>query len=179
MRLLTLSGSLRPDSSNSAFLRAAARLAPAGWEITGFEGMDALPHFSPERDAAEAPPAVAALREALRAADAVLICSPEYAHGIPGSFKNLLDWVVGSGELVEKPVGILTGSPSADGGAFAHRQLMEVLTVMNARVVAEASFPIPNIRSKVQSGGVADADLAERLRSGLDALQTAASGAAR
>ncbi|HJU83181.1 MAG TPA: NAD(P)H-dependent oxidoreductase [Holophagaceae bacterium] len=174
MRILGLSGSLRSESANTALLRAVAKLAPSGVATPLFEGMDALPHFSPERDTDEPPASVRALREALRAADAILVCTPEYAHGMPGSLKNLLDWVVGSGELVEKPVGLLSGSPSASGGAFAHAQLLEVLGVMNTALVPEACFTIPSIRTKVRNDTVVDADLEARLRGALAALVAAA-----
>ena len=96
-----------------------------------------IPAFNPDLDAEGAtPPApVAHWRAALAEADAVLISSPEYAHGIPGVLKNALDWVVGSGELVNKPVGVLSASSAS---AFAHPQLVEVLTTMNALMIPEA-----------------------------------------
>jgi NAD(P)H-dependent FMN reductase len=140
-QLLTISGSLRTGSSNSTLLAAVARVAPSGIEVTPYTELAALPAFSPdvEEDASAVPEAVAHWRAALAAADAVLISSPEYAHGIPGAFKNALDWVVGSGELVNKRVGLL--SPSAMS-QFAHPQIVEVLTTMSAVVVPRATIVI-------------------------------------
>ena len=137
-RLLTVSGSLRSGSSNTALLGAAAIVAPAMVTVLAFDGLAALPAFSPdlEESAGPVPNAVADWRAALAAADAVLISSPEYAHGMPGVLKNALDWVVGSGELVGKRVGVLSASSAS---RFAHPQLVEVLSVMSAAMVAEAT----------------------------------------
>jgi chromate reductase, NAD(P)H dehydrogenase (quinone) len=73
-------------------------------EIILYDGVSRLPHFSPDLDGENAPAPVADWRAQLKTSDGVLISSPEYAHGVPGSLKNALDWVVGSGEFVEKPV---------------------------------------------------------------------------
>jgi len=97
--VLALSGSLRGDSSNGALLRAALALAPSTLAITyDTQSIAALPHFNPDLDTAEPPAAVRAFRERLGAAEGVIICSPEYAHGVPGALKNALDWIVSSGE---------------------------------------------------------------------------------
>ena len=96
--------------------------------MTLYEGLTELPHFNPDRD--DVPdPAVTSLRAQLQAADGVLISTPEYAHGVPGSLKNLLDWVVGSGELVDKPVALLHASRSP----WALASIRETLSVMSAR----------------------------------------------
>src|SRR5689334_16807102 len=120
-RLLTVSGSLRAGSSNSTLLAAAARLAPADAVVNMYGELSSLPAFSPdlEEDPSAVPDAVARWRNALAEADAVLFSSPEYAHGIPGAFKNALDWVVGSGELVGKPIGVFSASAASQ---FAHPQ---------------------------------------------------------
>src|SRR4051812_8583392 len=138
-RLLTVSGSLRAGSSNSALLVAAARVAPAHVTVTAYDMLAAIPAFNPdlEEGSAPLPGAVAHWRGALAAADAVLFSSPEYAHGIPGALKNALDWIVGSSEFVGKPVGVLSASAASQ---FAHPQLVEVLTVMSATVVPGATL---------------------------------------
>lgn len=139
-RLLTVSGSLRAGSSNSTLLAAAARLVPAGVVAHAFAELAILPAFSPDlEESPAAPEAIARWRRALSEADAVLFSSPEYAHGIPGAFKNALDWVVGSGELVDKRVGVLSASAASQ---FAHPQIVEVLTTMSAIVVPAATVVI-------------------------------------
>jgi len=140
-QLLTMSGSLRSGSSNSTLLAAAARVAPSGIEVTPYTDLAALPAFNPdlEENGTAVPEAVGRWRAALAAADAVLLSSPEYAHGIPGAFKNALDWVVGSGELVDKRIGLLCPSAASQ---FAHPQIVEVLTTMSAVVVPRVTVVI-------------------------------------
>ncbi|EKO17226.1 flavin reductase [Leptospira kirschneri str. H1] len=115
-------------------------------EIITFSELGDLPHFSPDRDGENSPESVKKYREVLRIVDGVLICTPEYAHNMPGVLKNSLDWVVGSGEYVNKPVMALSSSPSYMGGEKALQSLLTTLRAMNAAVVC--SFPIPFSRRK-------------------------------
>jgi chromate reductase, NAD(P)H dehydrogenase (quinone) len=110
--VLLVSGSLRPESVNSAVLRTAAALAGDGIRTTLYEGMGMLEHFNPDdgSDGGPVPASVADLRRRLAEADAVLFCTPEYAGSLPGSFKNLLDWTVGGGETYGKPVAWINAS---------------------------------------------------------------------
>jgi chromate reductase len=120
MRLLLITGSTRPRSTNSATLRTAAQLAGDGVTADVFEGLDTLPHFNPDHDHDPLPPPVVTLREAIAAADALVFCTPEYAGTLPGSFKNLLDWTVGGGEIYGKPTTwINVAAPGRGGGADA------------------------------------------------------------
>lgn len=171
MNFLAISGSLRSTSTNTALLRAAAQLAPENVTITIYDGLDDLPHFSPERDSATPPPAVIRLRMLLREADAVMICTPEYAHGMPGVLKNMLDWVVSSGEFVDKPVSVISASPSDTGGSRAHASLVHTLRVMTATLVEDASLIVPFVRTKLDaSGQLTDEKTADALRSVVGAL---------
>src|SRR4051812_1944935 len=165
MRFLAVSGSLRAGSSNAALLGAAALLLPPGHALTHFGGIGALPAFNPDDDVEPAPPAVEAWRQALREADAVLISSPEYAHGVPGALKNALDWVVGSGELYLKPVGLLNPSPESQ---FAQPQLAEVLRTMTAVVAPEATITVrlPR-RGATPEQAASDPDVARAVRAAL------------
>lgn len=168
MRILTISGSLRAVSSNGAALDAAALLAGPGAQVQRYEGLAELPHFNPDLDVEPAPPAVARLRDALAAADAVLLSVPEYAHGVPGAFKNALDWVVGSGELVGKPVGLLNTSPRA---MHAQTSLQETLRTMSADLRPDACVEVPISGRVLQAEAIAVAPaLAAPIRAALDAL---------
>ena len=131
LKWLAISGSLRAASSNSALLQAAATLAPADVTVEIYDGMGALPHFNPDDDNEAVPTAVVDFRARVVAADALIICTPEYVHGLPGSFKNLLDWLVSGGELWDKPVIIIR---VANRGEFAHASLAEILKTLMARV---------------------------------------------
>lgn len=151
IRILAISGSLRRSSSNSSLLRAAVNLAPKGVEITLYDGLADLPHFNPDLEGSE-PSAVLDFRLQLERSDGVLISSPEYAHGVPGSLKNALDWVVGSGELVDKPVAMLNASLMATS---AQASLNETIAVMSARVIKEASLTIPLQGKHLDESGIA------------------------
>ncbi len=125
MRILGVSGSLREKSKNTMALRSAEA-------VVLFEELGMLPHFNPDLDAAPFPESVLRWRAALVAADAVVISSPEYAHGVPGVLKNALDWVVGSGEFMDKPVALLDLGGHSE---FVYVQLAEILQTMMAQVV--------------------------------------------
>ncbi|WP_426702674.1 NADPH-dependent FMN reductase [Rhodanobacter sp. Col0626] len=133
-RVLCLSGSLRRVSANTAALQAAQQLAPESLELELHDGLGALPLFNPDNDVEPLPPAVRALREAVGRADALLIACPEYAHGVPGVFKNLLDWLVGSLELPGKPVLLL--NTAARGSYHAQEALDEILRTMSAQMLS-------------------------------------------
>jgi NAD(P)H-dependent FMN reductase len=107
--------------------------------VTSYSELAALPAFNPdvEQGSEPLPEAVTRWRDALARADAVLFSSPEYAHGIPGALKNALDWAVGGSEIIGKPVGVLSASAAS---RFVHPQLVEVLSVISARVVPEATL---------------------------------------
>jgi NAD(P)H-dependent FMN reductase len=99
-----------------------------------YESLDDIPHFSPDRDGEQPPAAVAALRTEVRAADAVLIATPEYAGGIPGVLKNALDWLVGSGELYGKRTIVVSAAPGENRGHNARAWLEQTLRMQGARV---------------------------------------------
>ncbi|WIV62028.1 NADPH-dependent FMN reductase [Amycolatopsis nalaikhensis] len=134
-------------------------------ETTTYPGLAELPHFNPDDDRDPLHPAVAELRAAVKEADAVLICTPEYAGGLPGSFKNLLDWTVGGGEIYGKPVAWINASSVAapTGGRDAHDSLRKVLTYAGAKIVEEACARIPVSRAVVADGRVTDPDLRGRI----------------
>ena len=113
MQLLTVSGSLRAKSSNASVLDALPLLVPERIRITRYAGLADLPHFNPDLEMTALPEVVAALRRDVGAADGLILSSPEYAHGIAGSFKNLLDWLVGSLDFPGKPVAVINAAPRA------------------------------------------------------------------
>jgi len=139
-RVLCLCGSLRRVSANRAALEAAQALAPASLQLEIHRGMDVLPPFSPDLEVDPLPRPVLDLREAVGRADALLVACPEYAHGIPGAFKNLLDWLVGAVEFPGKPVLLL--NTSARGSHHAQDALMDVLGTMSARLLTEEPLPV-------------------------------------
>ena len=170
MRILAISGSLRARSSNTELLRAAALVANPSWTFDFYDGLGALPHFNPDLDfeGATPPAAVADLRARIAAADALLICSPEYAHGVPGSLKNALDWMVSDAAMIGKPIALLNASARS---TFAHSQLAETLRTMSTRLVDDASIVIPLDGRRLDAAGIAaDPALVSLLEGALDAL---------
>jgi chromate reductase, NAD(P)H dehydrogenase (quinone) len=174
MLILAISGSLRASSSNTALLQAAAILAPRGVEVVLYGGLGNLPHFNPDLDGEMAPPAVGDWRSRLRNSDGVVFSVPEYAHGVPGTLKNGLDWVVGSGEFVDKPVTLFNASAR---GTFAQASLTETLTVMSAKMAHKASVTLQLLGKPVTAGQIAaDPEMSAVLRSALEELACAIKG---
>jgi chromate reductase len=162
MKILAISGSLREQSTNTALLRAAALAAPSPIRVVLYEQMETLPAFNPDLDLEPAPETVSRFRAQLRDCSAVVFSTPEYAHGIPGSLKNALDWVVGSGELSGKPVALMNASSR---GEFAQAALREVLNTMDARLISEAEVTVPLLgRGLGVADIVADPEFAPLIR---------------
>jgi NAD(P)H-dependent FMN reductase len=170
MKILGLSGSLRAASINSALLRAAKRLAPPGVTLSVFAGVGALPLFNPDLEQC-LPEPVVALHAAVAAADALIIASPEYAHGVSAPIKNTLDWLVSFEPFVDMPVAVLNASPRA---RHADAALRETLQTMSARIIEPASVSIALLGAKLDEDGmVEDAGVADAIRGALLALQAA------
>ena len=147
---------MRAGSSNAAVLRTIQEIAPAGVETELYERLATLPHFNPDDDYDPLDPAVVELRAAIAASDAVLFSTPEYAGALPGSFKNLLDWTVGGGEIYGKPVAWInaSGRNAPTGGRDAHDSLRKVLGYTGAEIVEEACCGCRSPRKLVGEDGV-------------------------
>ena len=143
MRIFTLCGSPRTQSSNRALLRAYERLAPSTMSFRHFEQLHTLPHFNPDLDGDRVPQEVAILRSMIAESDVVVISTPEYAHALPGSLINALDWLVSDPAFVGKAIVILHISR---GSTWALESLKEVLTTMSAEII-ESAFVSINLGS--------------------------------
>ncbi|MFC4603963.1 NADPH-dependent FMN reductase [Rhodococcus kronopolitis] len=173
--ILLLTGSLRGSSSNSALLRTAGALVPDGFRGVPYDGMAQLPHFNPDEDRDPLPPAVSDLRRRIADAAGLLICTPEYAGALPGSFKNLLDWTVGGVEICDKPTAWINVSANATGAANAHASLRLVLNYTGAAVVDEACVHLPVVPSMIDGRGlIADVDVRDGIGRSLAALARSA-----
>jgi NAD(P)H-dependent FMN reductase len=150
-RILLISGNTRAASLHTAALRTAARAAPPDITAALYDGLRDLPAFVPADYSPPGP--VSRLRQEVAAADAVLFCSPEFAGSIPGSLKNLLDWLVDGGDLGGKPVAWLSvAAPGRDEGA--RESLETVLAHANANVLRPACIRIPLDPTVVDVHGV-------------------------
>jgi chromate reductase, NAD(P)H dehydrogenase (quinone) len=165
LQILAISGSLRAISSNTAVLQAAAMLASENVAITFYSGLAYLPHFNPDLDIEPLPDSVIALRQQIQECDGLLISSPEYAHGVPGTMKNALDWLVSSLEFPEKPVALINTNPRA---TIALASLIEILTVMSAKIIESANITLPIAGSRLDAAGIAaDAELSSCLKNAI------------
>jgi chromate reductase, NAD(P)H dehydrogenase (quinone) len=164
-RILAISGSLRATSSNNAILKVVAGMVSPGVEFIIYNGVGNLPHFN---DSQEIPAAVQDFYNQLAAADGVFICTPEYAFGVPGSLKNALDWTVGTGDFVGKPVALVTASSVGDK---AHAALLHTLTAISADIVEGGTLLVSFIRSKMNDKGeIADTATYQAIKEVLDKL---------
>ncbi len=170
LSILAISGSLRAGSANGAIVDAAEQLAPVGTSVFVYDQLGELPMFNPDLEVTAPPAAVTVWRESLQTASAVLISSPEYAHGVPGVLKNALDWVVGTGEFMGKPIALITASAHS---SYVVAQLTETLSVMMGDVVIATALTFAQ-RPSTAAEVLAD----EGARAGLvDALEILAAAA--
>ena len=175
VQILMVSGSLRAQSTNTAVLRTALAVAPPGVAGALYDGMGGLPHFNPDDDREGEPvdPAVAELRVQIAAADALLLCTPEYAGALPGALKNLLEWTVGDAGTYRKPIAWINASgPAAPtGGADAHDSLAKVLKYVHADVVEPACIRLPVARADVgPDGTLTDGALRNKIAAAVQTL---------
>jgi chromate reductase, NAD(P)H dehydrogenase (quinone) len=166
MLVLGLSGSLRRDSHNRKLLRAAAEELPTGDRLGVWEGLGQLPIYDQDLDVAPAPAEVRRLRDAIAAADAVLISTPEYNHSIPGGLKNALDWAsrpFANNVLRDKPVAVVGASTGLFGAVWAQAETRKVLKAMGAHVI-ERELPVGSADGAFdEEGRLADPDLRTEL----------------
>lgn len=167
MRIVGICGSLQAASSNLTLLRSAADVLPAGVEFEIYDGIRDLPLFNPDIEAnGAAPESVVGWRAELVGADALLIASPEYGHSLPGSLKNAIDWVIGSGELESKIVAVTASVNHESRGGRGLDALLRTLAAVSARIVGGTAIARgPNERDRVRElvEAIADAVVASRI----------------
>jgi chromate reductase len=173
MRVLGVSGSLRPDSHNTQLLRAAADALPPGAELVLFDGLKAVPPYD-ETDDHDAPAAaVRAWREALAQADAVLFATPEYNGSVPGALKNAVDWAsrpFPDSALRRKPVAVVGASTGLFGAVWAQAELRKVLKTAGAAPL-DRELPVGQAHDAfADDGSLADPGLADALRETVEEL---------
>ncbi|ASZ12225.1 NAD(P)H-dependent oxidoreductase [Chitinophaga pendula] len=159
--ILAICGSTKQRSANLHLIHAITAMSAGEADVRLYTELMMLPPFSPDLDTADAPVAVAALRAAIAAADAVLISTPEYAGGVPGVLKNAIDWTVSSMTFSRKPVALITGSTA---GRMAHQSLLGTLLIIESRITASTQLLLPAIQTKVREGaGIIDTAAKEQV----------------
>lgn len=166
LRIVGVAGSLRKDSYNRALLRAARELAPQTMIVEPFD-LAAVPLYNGDIEAEGDPPAVAALKQAVRAADGVLFVTPEYNHGVPAVMKNAVDWTSrppGNAALAKKPVGIIGASPGITGTARGQSQLRQAFEFTNSFCMPQPELLVFKAHEKFDANGdLIDGITADRL----------------
>ncbi len=173
MKILGISGSLRPQSHNTKLLRNAEELLPADAEFALWRDLKAVPPYDQEDDVEPAPAPVAALRQAIAEADAILFATPEYNSSVPGQLKNALDWASrppAKSPLRNKPVAVVGASTGAFGAVWAQAELRKGLAATGARVVdAEVAVGYADSRFD-EDGRLVDDVLREELAETVEVL---------
>ncbi|MGF6930721.1 chromate reductase [Chitinophaga sp. W2I13] len=153
IKLLAICGSTRQSSSNHHLIKAITELGRDTFTVQLVESLTTIPHFNPDQDmdVNSAPEEVQHFRAQLAAADAVLICTPEYAIGVPGTLKNAIDWTVSSMHFSKKPVALITAGTS---GHKAHQSLLGTLLIIESKIAEAAQLVISSVRTKINDQGV-------------------------
>ena len=172
MRILGVSGSLRRDSHNTRLLGGAEKLLPPGIELVLFDRLGEIPPFNEDQEN-ETPAAVAELKAAIAASDALLVATPEYNGSIPGVLKNALDWVsrpVAENPLRGKPAAVVGASTSLFGAVWAQAETRKVLGTIGARVV-DRELPVAQAEEALGADGLpVERDALDALSATLDEL---------
>ena len=165
IKILAISGSLRANSSNNAIIKAVAQMVPKNLQFTIYNDLALIPPFD---DSHNIPLPVINFRHQLQTADGIFICTPEYAFGVSGVLKNALDWTVSSGELVNKPLALVTAATSGDK---AHAALLLTFTALSSTIPPNGELLIPYVRSKLDAhGSISDPATAAQLQQVVNAL---------
>ncbi|MCC6371368.1 MAG: NAD(P)H-dependent oxidoreductase [Bacteroidia bacterium] len=151
LTILGISGSLKTTSSNTRLLQFLKTVLPQTVNYTVITNLDTLPHFNPEKETGDEH--IAEFKQRIDEADAVIISTPEYAFGVPGTLKNALDWTVHSGNLNTKPVLVLSCSPLHDGAKRAMASLLLTLSALGTHTKENEHLCIGNIYNKMSPEG--------------------------
>jgi chromate reductase len=151
--VLAICGSTRKNSSNLNFINAIAELYSEKLDIKIYEGLSSLPHFNPDDDTDDPPALIKDFRQQLKQADGILICTPEYAHGVVGTLKNAIDWTVSSAEFSHKPTVLITASTDGQAG---HNALLDTLRVIEAKNVDRLQLLVQFVKTRIRDHQITD-----------------------
>jgi chromate reductase len=171
--ILAIPGSMRQHSMNLGLIKAIIRLCSDSVNIKIYEELSTLPHFSPDLDNDIPPSEVSNFRKQLKGADGILICTPEYAMGVPGTLKNAIDWIVSSMELSHKPVALITASTA---GQKAHGSLLDTLRIIESNISDGSQLLISHIKTKIKDDQIIDPDTLQQVRELVHSLLDAIHG---
>lgn len=148
--MVAICGSTSQQSVNRSLIEAIINLCDERFEISIYNSIGGLPQFNPEDDVQNVAKEVFNFRELLDNADGIIICTPEYAHGVPGTLKNAIDWTISSGQFPNKPTMLIT---AATDGKFGHKALLETLSAIEAKNIANLQLVINFAKTKISMDG--------------------------
>jgi chromate reductase len=165
--IVAICGSTRSASSNRDLIAAISELYDDHLSIRIFEGLDEIPHFNPDLDGELPPQDVSLFRSQIKDADGILICTPEYAMGVPGTLKNAIDWTVSSMEFSHRPVALITASSQ---GFKGHASLMETLRIIECDIPESSHVVISFVKTRVHSNKIIDEKTVMQVKAVMDSL---------
>ncbi|HEY1872708.1 MAG TPA: NADPH-dependent FMN reductase [Chitinophagaceae bacterium] len=166
-KIMAISGSTRQNSTNLNLINAVIELSSDQLDISIFNRLTDIPHFNPDLDSDDPPQAVSDFRKQLSSAQGILICTPEYAHGVPGSLKNAIDWTVSSMEFSHKPVALITASSD---GKLSHQSLLQTLKVIEADIPDSSQLLISFVKTKIKDDTIVDATTLKQVKDLIESL---------
>lgn len=168
MKILAIPGSLRNNSSSNKLMTFISTILPTEVHYQIYEDLASIPAFDDREDI---PSAVAQFKKAISDADALLLCTPEYAFGVPGALKNAIDWTVSSGELVEKPVALITASSQGEKG---HAAMLNILSALSTKTPPSSTLLISFIKAKLNDKGeITNPELIDQLKAVIHSMASA------
>jgi chromate reductase len=160
-KITAICGSTRQNSSNLNLIKAIVELTKDQLEVTIFKSIAEIPHFNPDLDTENPPKEVTDFRKQLKRSEGILICTPEYAMGVPGTLKNAIDWTVSSCEFSHKPVALITASSSGQKG---HISLLETLKIIESNIPDDSQLLISFIKTKVKEDKITDTETLKQVK---------------
>ena len=160
-RIIAIPGSLSRNSVNLSLIRSIISIFSDRLDIKVIEGLADIPHFNPDLNNDNPPENVSNFRRQLKQADGILICTPEYAMGVPGTLKNAIDWTVSSMEFSHKPVALITASTAGQKG---HQSLIDTLKIIEADMPDDSQLLISHVKTKVKDDKIIDPETLQHVK---------------
>lgn len=166
-KIIAISGSTREVSVNLNLINAITELYKDKVNTSIYQNIANLPHFNPDFDNGNSPEVVNDFRKELQQADGILICTPEYAMGVPGTLKNAIDWTVSSMEFSHKPTALITAGLS---GLKGHKALMETLNIIEADIPETSQLIVSFAKTKIKGDVIIDEETRLQVTRVMDSL---------
>ena len=175
--IFVINGSASKNSSNEKLIDNFANLTKDYFNLTVFNHLKTLPHFDPELSIDNTPKIIVEFRAAIKNADGILICTPEYIFSIPGGLKNAIEWCVSTAVFSDKPIGLITASASGQKG---HEELQLIMKTLMTKFSDETTLLIQGVKGKInEQGEITDSKTLEDLTDFIDAYKAQIENASR